>query len=73
MSDPELGSGPKNPTNTAHASNECDPIAIVGIGCRYADARGPEEFWEIVESEGWTSLGRARDFDWMHFQAPRLN
>lgn len=29
-------------------------------------------FWEIVESEGWTSLGRARDYDWMHFQAPRI-
>ena len=27
------------------------PIAIVGIGCRFADARGPEEFWEIVRSE----------------------
>ncbi len=27
-----------------------DPIAIVGIGCRYADARGPAEFWEIVRS-----------------------
>ncbi|MEZ4331579.1 MAG: beta-ketoacyl synthase N-terminal-like domain-containing protein [Myxococcota bacterium] len=25
-----------------------EPIAIVGIGCRYADARGPGEFWEIV-------------------------
>jgi hypothetical protein len=29
-------------------------------------------FWEIVEAEGWVSLGRARDFDWMHFQAARL-
>jgi acyl transferase domain-containing protein len=27
-----------------------ESIAIVGIGCRYADARGPEEFWEIVRS-----------------------
>ena len=25
-----------------------EPVAVVGIGCRYADARGPEEFWEIV-------------------------
>lgn len=30
------------------------------------------EWWRIVESEGFTSLGRARDFDWMHFQAPGL-
>lgn len=29
-------------------------------------------FWEIVESEGAISLGRERDFDWMHFQFARL-
>ena len=27
-----------------------EPIAIVGIGCRYADTRGPAEFWELVRS-----------------------
>ncbi|MBR0672024.1 M15 family metallopeptidase [Neoroseomonas soli] len=31
-----------------------------------------EPFWRIVEGEGLVSLGRARDFDWMHFQAARL-
>jgi hypothetical protein len=30
------------------------------------------DFWKIVEAEGWTSLGRARNFDWMHFQAAYL-
>lgn len=29
-------------------------------------------FWRIWEDEGWVSLGRARDFDWMHVQAARL-
>lgn len=31
-----------------------------------------EEFWRIWESEGWLSLGRARNMDWMHVQAARL-
>ena len=26
-------------------------------------------FWEIWEEEGWVSLGRMRDFDWMHVEA----
>lgn len=30
------------------------------------------KFWQIWEDEGWLSLGRARDFDWMHVQAARL-
>lgn len=29
-------------------------------------------FWIAWESEGWLSLGRARDFDHMHVQAARL-
>lgn len=29
-------------------------------------------FWNIVESTGAVALGRARDFDWMHFQFARI-
>lgn len=29
-------------------------------------------FWEIWEAQGWTSLGRERNYDWMHVQAARL-
>ena len=28
-------------------------------------------FWEIWESEGWVSLGRTKNYDWMHVQAAR--
>jgi len=30
------------------------------------------EFWKIVVAEGWTSLGKERNMDWMHFQAAYL-
>lgn len=30
-------------------------------------------FWDIWEAEGWVSLGRSRNYDWMHVQAARLN
>jgi hypothetical protein len=30
-------------------------------------------FIEAFQQEGWVSLGASRDFDWMHFQAVRLN
>lgn len=29
-------------------------------------------FWDAWEAEGWVSLGRQRNFDWMHVQAARL-
>jgi hypothetical protein len=31
-----------------------------------------ERWWQIWEEEGWVSLGRQRNFDWMHVQAARL-
>lgn len=34
----------------------------------------PEYFrwWEIWEEEGWVSLGRKRNYDWMHIQAAKI-
>lgn len=31
-----------------------------------------EPFWDIVEGEGAVSLGRKKDYDWMHFQFAEL-
>lgn len=30
-----------------------------------------DKWWEIWESEGWVSLGRAKNYDWMHVQAAK--
>lgn len=30
------------------------------------------KWWDLWEEEGWTSLGRARNYDWMHVQAARI-
>lgn len=52
------------------------PIAIVGIGCRFADLRGPAEFWEMARSGRNTvrevpahRVGLGYDID--HFYDPR--
>lgn len=31
-----------------------------------------EYFWHFVASEGWTSLGKEKDKDWMHIQAAKV-
>src|ERR1700736_6054964 len=49
------------------------PIAIIGIGCRYPTARGPQELWQLL-MEGRDAIspypgGRFRDLDAVYEQA----
>lgn len=34
--------------------------------------RDYDTWWDIWEDEGWVSLGRKRDYDWMHVQASKV-
>lgn len=31
-----------------------------------------DDWWRIWEEQGWSSLGRSRNYDWMHVQAARV-
>lgn len=48
-----------------------NPLAWDHTRARFAKAEYVP-WWQAWEAEGWISLGRARDFDWMHVQAARL-
>ena len=57
-------------------STRPEPIAIVGIGCRFADARGPAEFYEIVRGRRNTVRDAPQHrielgYDLDHFYDPR--
>lgn len=36
------------------------------------DAPAYDLWWKLWEKEGWVSLGRVKNYDWMHVQAARL-
>lgn len=36
------------------------------------DDKAYDAFWGFWEDEGWVSLGRMKNYDWMHVQASRL-
>lgn len=55
------------------AHGPCEPIAVVGIGCRFPKAEGPAAFWRLVE-QGIDAIGPLPDERWpdagIHHPAP---
>src|SRR5207249_2733002 len=47
----------------APQSMESDPIAIIGIGCRFPGAEGPEAFWRLLR-EGVDAIGEVPPDRW---------
>src|SRR4029079_890548 len=41
---------------SVRASHEGDPIAIIGLGCRFPGATGPAAFWSLL-ARGGDSVG----------------
>ncbi|MCH7866542.1 MAG: acyltransferase domain-containing protein [Myxococcales bacterium] len=41
-------SGPEKESQSPLSSDPVTPIAIIGIGCRFPGARGPEALWRII-------------------------
>ena len=58
-------------THSWGAAIDLDP-AHNGLRTHRDQATMPHEIIAIFEAEGWTSMGHARDYDYMHFQAAAL-
>ncbi|MDH6579331.1 polyketide synthase [Kitasatospora sp. MAP5-34] len=45
--------------STAHAVGRQQPVAVIGMGCAFPGARGPEQLWELLR-DGVDALGEQR-------------
>ncbi|APU42862.1 hypothetical protein BSL84_26850 [Streptomyces sp. TN58] len=57
---PAARGGPAAPRRAATAAAHDEPIAIIGMGCRFPGADGPEAFWTLLE-QGVDAVGRVPD------------
>ncbi|ARE73838.1 hypothetical protein B6R96_07755 [Streptomyces sp. Sge12] len=56
---PERGTAAA-PHRAATGAAPDEPVAIIGMGCRFPGADGPEAFWELLE-RGGDAIGRVPD------------
>ncbi|HSM56063.1 MAG TPA: amino acid adenylation domain-containing protein [Candidatus Sulfomarinibacteraceae bacterium] len=50
-------------TTPGHAPHEREPVAIVGLGCRFPGADGPESFWQLLR-EGVDAIDEVPPARW---------
>ncbi len=52
-----------HPTVDTAPRSEREPIAIIGMGCRFPGAQNPEEFWHLVH-DGIDAIGDVPEWRW---------
>ncbi|MBS1837760.1 MAG: acyltransferase domain-containing protein, partial [Actinobacteria bacterium] len=55
----------RRPARAATGDEHHEPIAIVGIGCRFPGALGPEDYWQML-IDGTDAVGTVPDGRWRH-------
>lgn len=48
LSDPQLGMA-ESPQTSRHPAAHSEPVAVVGIGCRFPGAEGAAAFWKLLQ------------------------
>ncbi|SDP94601.1 phthiocerol/phenolphthiocerol synthesis type-I polyketide synthase D [Actinopolyspora xinjiangensis] len=62
----EALTGTGSSTSTAPGPDPGEPIAVIGLGCRFPGATGPERFWELLCS-GTDAIGTVPPERWRDF------
>ncbi|PRW62317.1 type I polyketide synthase [Actinopolyspora mortivallis] len=66
----EALAGASAPDGETTAPEPGEPVAVVGMGCRFPGVNGPEEFWRLL-TRGADTIGTVPEGRWESFTAGR--